>query len=88
MQLRVLVCGCDAVACRLTCRRFDYVFCNLFSALACYNLSWIYVVNGDVSRALDVAREALRIWRLSLPPEHEYISRAQGLIRRLEEAVR
>ena len=61
---------------------------DVFTALAFYNISFCYEDNGALPRALEAAREALRIWKLALPPGHEDISDAEELVHRLEQAMR
>jgi hypothetical protein len=56
--------------------------------LAFYNISFCYEDNGALPRALEAAREALRIWKLALSPGHEDISDAEELVHRLEQAMR
>jgi hypothetical protein len=55
-----------------------------FSGMILYNLSFSYETSGSLPRALECAREALRIWQASLPPGHEHVADAQNLVRRLE----
>jgi hypothetical protein len=57
-----------------------------FAASALYNISFSYETNGSLPRALECAREALRIWQASLPP-HEHVAAAQSRVRRLERAL-
>ena len=76
------VADCGAVA------RFCIVFTTLFTAMACYNISLSYEQSGALPRALEAAREALRIWQSTLPPGHSHISFAEELVRHLEVAVR
>jgi len=59
-----------------------------FTGNALYNISLSYKRNGALPRALECAREALRIWKTSLPPGHEYIVDAMSLIREAEQATR
>jgi hypothetical protein len=40
-----------------------------------------------ICRAIECAREALRIWQTTLPPGHEDIVDAEELVRRLEQAM-
>ena len=61
---------------------------DLFSALACYNISFSLEQTGALPRALEAAREALRIWQAALPPGHEDISDAEERVRELEQATR
>ncbi len=57
------------------------------SGSALFNISYCYEKSGLLPRALECAREALRIWQVSLPPGHEHIALAQSLLRRLERAL-
>lgn len=43
---------------------------------------------GQSHQALKIAREALGIWQVTLPPEHERVLNAKRLIIRLEKATR
>ena len=61
---------------------------DLFSALACYNISFSLERTGALPRALEAAREALRTWQATLPPGHEDISDAEERVRKLEQATR
>ena len=58
------------------------------SGLALYNISFSFETSGSLPRALECAREALRIWQASLPPGHEDVADAQSLVRRLEQALK
>ena len=60
---------------------------ELVTGMALYNLSFIYATSGSLPRALECAREALRIWQASLPPGHEHVALAQSRVRRLERAL-
>ena len=59
----------------------------LFSGMALYNISLSYETSGSLPRALECAREALRIWQAALPQGHKYIVDAQKRVRRLEQAM-
>jgi hypothetical protein len=59
----------------------------VLTGLALYNISCSYVQAGDLFRAMECAREALRIWQAALPPGHEDVVDAQKLVRRLEQAL-
>ncbi len=61
---------------------------ELFTGASLYNLSFSYGTSGSLPRALECAREALRIWQASLPPGHEHVAKAQSLVRRLEQALK
>ena len=69
------------------CHFFSYAFHHCFSALSCYNVSLSYRTAGVLPRALDAAREALRIWQRVLPSGHEDISDAEELVRALQQAL-
>ena len=60
---------------------------ELFTGESLYNISVGYETSGSLPRALECAREALRIWQASLPPGHEHIALAQSQVRRLERAL-
>ncbi len=55
---------------------------------------WLFTISvsyedvGALPRALEAAREALRIWQLALPPGHDDISDAEQRVHRLEQATR
>ena len=69
---------------------FDCVFLNVTHVLpgmSLYNISFSYEQAGDLDRAIECAREALRIWQASLPPGHEHVAAAQSQVRRLERAL-
>ena len=59
----------------------------MLTGLALHTISFSYERAGDMSRAIDCAREALRIWQAALPPGHEYVVAAEKLVRRLEQAL-
>ena len=66
---------------------FDCVFLivtHVLPGMSLYNISFSYEQAGDLDRAIECAREALRIW---LPPGHKYIVYAQKRVRDLEEAM-
>ena len=50
---------------------------------SCFNISLSYRQAGDFHRAIERAREALRIWQ-ALPPSHPHVQMAQELVRQLE----
>jgi hypothetical protein len=66
----------------------SHVLLLRFSGMALYNISASYTATGSLPRALECAREALRIWQASLPPGHENVADAQSLVRRLEQALK
>ena len=51
---------------------------------ACMNAGVSYLASGDLLRALEFVREALRIFQATLPPSHPYVQRAQLLLRSYE----
>jgi hypothetical protein len=55
--------------------------------MALHNISFYYEKSGLLPRALECAREALRIWQASLPLGHEHVAKAQSHVRRLERAL-
>jgi hypothetical protein len=61
---------------------------ELFTGLALYNISFSYETSGSLPRALECAREALRILKASLPPGHEHTALLQRQVRYLEQALR
>jgi hypothetical protein len=61
---------------------------ELSTGMALYNLSFSYKTSGSLPRALECAREALRIRQASLPPGHEDVSKSQSRVRRLEQALK
>ena len=48
--------------------------------IACLNLGYSFVKVGDLHRALQCAREALRILQATLPPSHPHVQQAQQLV--------
>ena len=55
--------------------------------MSLYNISFSYEQAGDLHRAIECAREALRIWQATLPQGHEDIVDAQKRVLRLEQAM-
>jgi hypothetical protein len=55
---------------------------------ALQNISFSYEQSGSLPRALQCAREALRIFQASLSPGHEHVAFAQSQVRRLEQALK
>jgi len=51
---------------------------------SCFNISSSYGQAGDFHRAIEKAREALRIWQAALPPSHPHVKMAQERVRQLE----
>ena len=52
--------------------------------ISCLNLGIICHKVGDLHRALQFAREALRIFQATLPPSHPHVTQAQQLVLRYE----
>ena len=59
----------------------------MLTGLSLYNLRSSYERAGNMSRAMECAREALRIWQAALPPGHEDVLAAKKSVRRLEQAL-
>jgi tetratricopeptide (TPR) repeat protein len=57
------------------------------SGLSLYNISCSYEQAGDLDRAMECARESLRVWQTALPPGHQDIVDAEKSIRRLERQL-
>jgi hypothetical protein len=51
---------------------------------SCFNISISYGQAGDFHRAIEKAREALRIWQAALPPSHPHVKMAQERVSQLE----
>ena len=51
---------------------------------SCVNISSSYGRAGDFHRAIERAREALRIFQATLPPSHPHIKTAQELVLKIE----
>ena len=69
---------------------FDDVFfivTHLITGMSLYNISFSYEQAGDLHRAIECAREALRILQAALPPGHEDIVDAEERVRDLEQAM-
>ena len=69
---------------------FDCVFLivtHLITGMSLYNISFSYEQAGDLHRAIECAREALRIWQAALPPGHEDVVDAEERVRDLEQAM-
>jgi hypothetical protein len=56
--------------------------------MALYNMSFSLEKCGALPRAMECAREALRIWQASRPPGHEDITDAEERVCKLELAPR
>jgi hypothetical protein len=54
--------------------------------LALFNMSFSLERTGALPRAMECAREALRIWQASRPPGHEDITDAEERVCELELA--
>ena len=68
---------------------FDCVFLivtHVLPGMSLYNISFSYEQAGELDRAIECAREALRIWH-ALPPGHEDIVYALKRVRRLEQVM-
>ena len=52
--------------------------------ISCFNLGIACHKVGDMYRALQFAREALRIFQATLPPSHPHVTHAQQLVLRYE----
>jgi hypothetical protein len=61
---------------------------ELFTGMALYNLSFSYATSGSLPRALECAREALRIHQASLPPGHGDVADAQSRVHDLERTLK
>ena len=48
--------------------------------ISCLNLGISCYKVGDLHRALQFAREALRIFQATLPPSHSHVTQAQQLV--------
>ena len=69
---------------------FDCVFLivtHLITGMSLYNISFSYEQAGDLHRAIECAREALRILQAALPPGHEDVVDAEERVRDLEQAM-
>jgi hypothetical protein len=51
---------------------------------SCFNISISYRQSGNFLRAIERAREALRILQATLPPSHPSLEQAQELVRQIE----
>jgi hypothetical protein len=57
------------------------------SGLSLYNISHSYAQAGDFDRAMECARESLRVFQTALPPGHQDIVAAEEMIVYLERAI-
>ncbi len=55
--------------------------------MSLYNVSLSYEQAGDLHRAMECARESLRVWQTALPPGHAYVVAAENWIKDLELAI-
>ena len=61
-------------------------FCfHICPGLSLYNISLSYEQAGDLHRAMECARESLRVWQTALPPGHQDIVDAENRIKDLSE---
>ena len=66
---------------------FVISFCfHIFPGSSLYNISLSYERAGDLHRAMEFARESLRVWQTALPPGHAYVVAAENQIKDLELA--
>jgi hypothetical protein len=61
---------------------------DVIAASACSDISRSLERTGALPRALEAAREALRIRQATLPPGHKDVSDAGERVRKLEQATR
>ena len=67
---------------------FVISFCfHIFPGLSLYNISLSYEQAGDFDRALECARESLRVFQTALPPGHQNIVNAEKMILYVERAM-
>ena len=57
------------------------------AGLSLFNLSLSYRQAGDLLRAIESARAALRIFQAALPLSHPHVAAAQQVVRLLEAAI-
>ena len=63
-------------------------FCfHICPGLSLYNIGLSYEQAGDLHRAMECARESLRVWQTALPPGHQDIVDAEEMILDLEHAM-
>ena len=53
--------------------------------IACLSLGISYAKASDLHRALLFAREALRVFKATLPPSHPHVEQAQQLVQIVED---
>ncbi len=62
-------------------------FFHICPGFSLYNISLSYEQAGDLHRAMECARESLRVWQTALPPGHQDIVDAENWIKDLELAI-
>ena len=63
-------------------------FCfHICSGISLYNIGESYEQAGDLHRAMECARESLRVWQTALPPGHAYVVAAENQIKDLERGA-
>ena len=63
-------------------------FCfHICPGMSLYNISVGYEQAGDLHRAMECARESLRVWQTALPPGHQDIVDAENRIKNLQLAI-
>ena len=55
--------------------------------MTCFNLSASYRQSGNLHRAVEAARQAARIFQLTLPPSHPNLQNAQKRVREIEDDI-
>ena len=60
---------------------------DVSSGVSLYNISESYEQAADFDRAMECARESLRVFQTALPPGHQYIVAAEKMILDLERAM-
>ena len=60
---------------------------HLITGKSLYNISFSHEQAGNLHRAMECAREALRIRQAALPPGHEDVVAAEKRVRLLEQTV-
>jgi hypothetical protein len=58
----------------------------MFAGMAVKNISYFYERSGSLSRALEFARESLRIWQTL--PGSDQVAEAKSRVRYLERALK
>ena len=63
-------------------------FCfHICPGMSLYNISLSYERAGDLHRAMECARESLRVWQTALPPGHQDIVDAENRIKDLQLVI-